>query len=147
MDAKSPEAGVGSPAASAADGDYYFKVYEEHAKALRTWLVAYGIGGPVFLLTNEVASARIAQTGHARILAEAFLVAVALQVGLAALNKIIMWALYCGEVDPPFQTRRRYKVAAWLSEQFWIDLVVDVVSIVLFAWATYRALGILTGAA
>ena len=36
-----------------------YKAYEEHAKTLRTWLVAYGIGAPVVFLTNEQLSKRL----------------------------------------------------------------------------------------
>lgn len=35
------------------NAEHYFQAYAEYSKVLRTWLVAYGIGAPVLLLTNE----------------------------------------------------------------------------------------------
>ena len=36
-----------------ASGGGHFENYAEYAKTLRSWLVAYGIGGPVLFLTNK----------------------------------------------------------------------------------------------
>jgi hypothetical protein len=128
----------------ASDADGYYKVYEEYAKALRTWLVAYGIGGPVLLLTNDSVRTALASSGGSRMLAFAFLAGVGLQVFLAALNKTLMWTNYFAATSPTHRARRRFRVAAWLSEQFWIDLLVDLASLALFGWATWRAFDILT---
>ena len=69
----------------------YFKAYEEYSKVLRTWFVAYGIGGPVLLLTNQTLAKAIKASGQGKSLAALFLAGVALQVVLAALNKFSMW--------------------------------------------------------
>jgi len=100
----------------------HFDVYTEYAKTLRVWLVSYGIGAPVLLSTNELFSARILDSGNARIIAVLFLSGVGAQVLLALLNKNAMWACYYGSDNPSFQSTRRYKVADWLSRQYWIDL-------------------------
>jgi hypothetical protein len=33
---------------------HYFEEYSEYAKTLRIWLVAYGVGAPVVILSNEL---------------------------------------------------------------------------------------------
>ena len=38
---------------SQTDIDGYFRAYEEYSKLIRTWLVAYGVGAPVLLFTND----------------------------------------------------------------------------------------------
>jgi hypothetical protein len=101
----------------------------------------------VLLLTNEKLWTLIAASGHSRALAAAFLGGVALQVGLAALNKAVMWGCYYGEIDTDFQITKRYRTAGWLAKQFWIDFLIDLASLGLFGWATYRVFTIVTGAA
>ena len=127
---------------TAADG--YYKVYEEYAKSLRTWLVAYGIGGPVLFLTNAGPRAELARSGASRCIALAFLVGVALQIALAALNKTLMWANYYAEITPGAGDRGFFRAVSWLSGQFWIDFLVDLGSLGLFGWATWMAFVILT---
>jgi hypothetical protein len=106
---------------------------------LRTWLVAYGIGAPIALLTNATFATAIRNSGKSRYIAGAFLIGVAGQVVLAAINKISMWALYYGETCAKFKQTNRYEVAHSLSETYWIDLLLDMASITAFAWATWSA--------
>ena len=116
----------------------YYAAYEYHSNLLRTWLVAYGIGGPVVLLANADLWAKLAASGSARCVGGLFLTGVALQVLLAALNKAIMWGKYYGEGHKEFRKDTIYQVADWLAGQFWIDLLVDVVSISLMVVATWQ---------
>jgi hypothetical protein len=118
------------------DREEYFKAYEEYSKVLRTWFVAYGIGGPVLLLTNETLAKAIKASGQGKSLAALFLAGVAFV--LAALNKFSMWGIYFGELKVTFKSSRRYRVSHWYSEQFWIDFAVDVSTLILFALATWR---------
>jgi len=121
----------------------YYSAYQYHSNLLRTWLVAYGIGGPVLLLTNDTLWGQLTVSGQVSFVGKLFLIGVALQIFLAALNKAIMWTLYYGEGDQQFQKKWRYEIAAWLSGKIGIDLVVDIVSMVLMAWATVTVLGII----
>jgi hypothetical protein len=59
-----PVAPTPLPTPSESEAEGFYKVYEEHAKALRTWLVAYGVGGPVLFLTNPIAQERLAKSGQ-----------------------------------------------------------------------------------
>ncbi|MEX2555817.1 MAG: hypothetical protein WEB06_09305 [Actinomycetota bacterium] len=117
-----------------------YKAYEGHATTLRAWLVAYGVGGPVLLLTNERISSVIADAGHARLLAVLFLAGVSLQVILAALNKYAMWLCYYSDEEPQVEEKWPYNWATWVSRQVWIDLAVDLASLGVFGYATYRIL-------
>jgi hypothetical protein len=117
----------------------FYAVYEEYSKTLRTWFVAYGIGGPLLFLSNEKLWVKITNSGEARIIGICFLAGVAAQVILSCLNKTLMWALYYGEVNPPSKRHKRYKIADWLSEQMWIDFAVDVFTLVVLAIATTKS--------
>lgn len=119
-----------------------YKAYEDYSKTLRTWYVAFGVGAPLVLLTNENLSGKLAGSPLLPSLVAAYCLGVGLQVLLAILNKNAMWACYYGEIQPTFVQTRRYRFAAWLSEQYWIDAAVDVVTAVLFGLATFRVFAI-----
>jgi hypothetical protein len=120
----------------------YYAAYEEHSKTLRTWLVAYGIGAPVLLLTNESLSEKLTVASDGPLIGMLFLAGVVVQVLLAALNKALMWTCYFLELYPNRKRSRRHRLAFRLSKQFWIDLSADVVSLILFGYATWLAFNI-----
>lgn len=121
----------------------YLEAYAEYSKVLRTWFVAYGIGAPVLLLTNDVLSKALRASGCARFVAGSFLAGVLLQVVVASFNKASMWALYYGETQPSFKVSRWYRAGYWFSEAFWIDLTVDLLTMMLFGLATWTAFDVL----
>ena len=123
-----------------------FEDYDEFAKVLRTWFVAYGIGGPVLLLTNDAVRCEIATSGYAPRIAWEFLIGVGLQVLLTIFNKVALWGCYKAAREPKLRTRCVYRAAEWFAYVLWIDLLVDVSSFILFALATYRVCTILTAA-
>ncbi|NIM49041.1 MAG: hypothetical protein GTO22_07250 [Gemmatimonadales bacterium] len=122
----------------------YYRAYEGHSRTLKTWLVAYGIGAPVLLLTNETLWRAVAASGESQRIGLFFLAGVALQVIVAAVNKVLMWASYFGQINPAFRGSRIHGLVAWLRTKFWVDLLVDAVSMLLFVVATYRVFMILT---
>jgi hypothetical protein len=126
--------------------DGFFDGYASFAGVLRTWLIAYGIGGPALFITQTSIANKIAASGHAREIALLFLVGVFLQVIIALLYKGAMWYLYIGEEQLEIQMTRRYKISNWLSMAFWLEMLFDLSSIVLFVYATFRVLSILTAA-
>lgn len=120
-----------------------YKAYEEHSKNLRTWLVAYGIGGPVLIVSNQRLSDLLINSVDLRNYIYAFLGGVATQVFLSVLNKNVMWGCYCGEQLEEFRNSILYKFANWFSVQYWIDFLADLISIVLFIYATFGILKII----
>jgi hypothetical protein len=109
--------------------------YQEYNKSLRTWLVAFGIGGPVMLLTREAMLTKLATEGVLKSVSLYFLIGVATQVLIAFINKVECWYCYYAHVDTSYAKTRRGQFMLWLDDQFWIDVFCDVVSIVLFALA------------
>jgi len=96
------------------------------------------------LIASQSSLASLAKSGDLRVIGFLFLTGVFVQAALAALNKAIMWSLYYGEVEKPFQSHWIYKACDWLSERLWIDLVIDWSSIALFVVATWRVFQALT---
>lgn len=123
--------------ATAGNGSEHYAVYSDYSKLLRTWLVAYGIGWPVLILSQSEIWKKLARTGSMRGIAILFLAGVFLQVALAAINKSVMWVCYYGDTDLKFKVSRRYRISCWLSEQYLIDLTCDLLTIALFGIATY----------
>ena len=82
------------------DSSSYFKVYEEYMKTLRAWFVAFGIGAPALFITQAHLTEPLIKSGQAVCIAILFLGGMAIQIGIAALNKWINWYLYYGEENP-----------------------------------------------
>ncbi|MCK9418279.1 MAG: hypothetical protein M0R70_02755 [Nitrospirae bacterium] len=124
--------------------DGYFEGYAQFAGVLRTWLIAYGIGGPVLFVTQAQLADKLSKSGQAHFIASLFLAGVFLQVVVALLYKGAMWYLYVGEEDEDMQKRKRYIISSWLAESFWLEMLFDLASIALFMFATSIVLDILT---
>ena len=125
------------------DESGFFGPYSEFAKALRTWFIAYGIGAPAFVLSNDSISKRVLAAGCAREIAYLFLSGVALQIFEALLYKAAMWQLYAGELDPSHTHTRRYKAAEFVSNSFALEVLIDIATLALFAIATVTLLMVL----
>lgn len=116
----------------------YFDAYASATTNLRTWLVAYGIGAPVLFLSNDSLWQALAKAKCASCVGLLFLLGVAFQVLIALINKNAMWFCYYAETKPAFKSSYVYKTCNWLSEQFWIDMILDIMSIVFFIVATFK---------
>jgi hypothetical protein len=117
----------------------FYKSYAEYSKTLRTWFVAYGIGGPVVLLSNNRAWGWLVASGVVFRMGLLFLLGGVLQVISALLNKHAMWYLYVGEYKTATKNESSWKLADKYSDQGWVDVLIDVITLVLFAWATWLA--------
>lgn len=119
-------------------GAEHFEVYKDHSNVLRTWLTAYGVGAPVLLLSQEKLWEKLGQAGNLREVAIAFLLGVALQALLAAINKYVMWSCYYGSISESYAKGKTFRLAQVIAGYVWIDLLVDAASIGCFVWGTYR---------
>ncbi|MFP5350507.1 MAG: hypothetical protein ACLGHO_11770 [Gammaproteobacteria bacterium] len=125
------------------DGDG-FNAYLEYNKVLRTWFVGFGIGGPALLLVNNDIAKSLVEAGQLRDVVFLFLFGTTAQVLGALLNKIANWYVYIGTVDPALKDSRRQRFADWLISQFWIDIVVDVMTILSFGYAAWLLMTVFT---
>ena len=125
---------------SAEDG--YFAAYSKFSGTLRAWLVAYGVGGPALILTQESLAERFIASSYSRTIIILFLLGVASQVLAAVLYKTAMWYLYLGEGSERLKKSWRYQASNWLSEAYLVDAGLDLASIALFGKATYLLLSL-----
>ena len=98
-----------------AKADAYFAAYGEYARTLRAWLAAYGVGGPVLLITQKHAREMLLQAGETATVASWFLAGVTFQVGIAFVNKWMNWYLYAGEGDEAYGDDPIYKLVDRVS--------------------------------
>ncbi len=121
----------------------HFANYSEYSKTLRSWLVAYGIGGPVLFLANKDAPEKIANSPHLSLIITLFVAGVALQILLAFINKWAAWQMYKGACINGHQSTRTYRAWDWINSQSWIDFLIDLGVLVSFSVATWLVLSTL----
>lgn len=123
----------------------FLRLYIDYAKILRTWLVAFGIGGPVLFFTTEKISDQIKSSGQTKLIVILFLIGVACQVLNAFINKWVNWCVYsyAGPKSIGWQ-KGVYRGCDVISEQFWIDIVLDLATFGAFVWSTLKVLFICT---
>ena len=102
------------------DPEPYYKAYEEYAKSLRTWFVAFGIGVPVFLLSNNEVWKALAETGRLPFITLLFLFGLTIQVVGAIINKYGNWQLFY-EVHRGKDPNDVRSMAVQFARQIWIE--------------------------
>ena len=120
----------------------HFENYADYSRTLRTWLVAYGIGGPVLFVTNDKVAERIAKSGQSSDIVALFLFGVGLQVALSFVNKWAAWHMYRGAEDAEYQQTAPYRLWHAINKQSWLDLAVDFASLVALALASWKVLNV-----
>lgn len=122
----------------------FYEAYAGFANNLRIWLLAYGIGAPVVLLSNEHAWKAIVDSEQGKFLAILFFAGVALQIIAAVMYKTAMWFLYMGELKKSYRKTKMYKAADYLSENYLIESGIDVATIVIFGVASFNVVRAIT---
>jgi len=131
-----------TPSTDNEDRKVFFQNYADYSKAVRAWLVAYGIGGPVLFVTNDKLTERVAKSGYGAEIIAMFLVGVGLQIVSAMINKWAAWHVYRGIGDAVYQTNRSYKFWNWVNDQTWIDIWADLLALGALTYATWRVLSV-----
>jgi hypothetical protein len=128
---------VAHEGSEADDGSESFATYLEYNRVLRTWFVAFGVGGPAIFLVNDKLAARLVAAQQLRLIVVLFLVGAGAQVLGALTNKVANWYVYSAVIDGEDAASLKYKVAEWLAGQFWIDIVLDVLTIGVFGYSAW----------
>ena len=140
------------------EGEGSFTAYWKYNQVLRTWFVAFGIGGPALFLVNENVGDRLAKADCLRGVAILFLVGVVSQVLGAFINKIANWYVYLGIIDKEedeenkkekkeenFSETCRYKSSEWFTSHIWPDIMLDLITIGCFGLAAFKILHVFCG--
>ena len=112
-------------------------------RAVRTWLIAYGIGALALLVANQEAFRLIIRSPCVRWIVGLFLVGVLLQVGYEIWFKCAYWGFFL-ELTERYQKGRKPRNDTKKRRCQRISaLVVDIITVVLFGVATGLAVGVL----
>ena len=122
--------------------DVYGEAFDRYEKMLRTWFVAYGIGGPILFMTQETLRKALVAAPNGRCIGKLFLAGLAVQVLESFLYKMCMWHLYYHEAEKDNRCRPLYVVSKWVERNCWIDIILDLSTIILFTIATVMVLPI-----
>jgi len=115
------------------------EAFDRYEKMLRTWFVAYGIGGPILFMTQASLRTRLVAAPNGWLIGILFLAGLAAQVFESFLYKMTTWYLYRGEVKDHTKHRLIYKFSEGVESNYWIDVIFDLSTITLFAVATVMA--------
>ena len=129
-----PDAPVNSEA------DAYAAAYRQHATTLRSWLVAYGVGGPAVFLTNDKLRDALKASENLKWIGWTFLLGVAIQVPMSFVDKYSDWICYQRCQNPAWPRTYPSQFAAWWVNANTPSILFEFSSMALFAIATVIAL-------
>lgn len=113
-----------------------FNTYFEYNRVLRTWFVAFGIGGPALFLVNDSLAQRLVEVRQLRLVVVLFLIGVAAQVFGAFINKVANWYVFQAGLADDEETWV-HQAAERIVRMFWIDVILDLLTICVFGWAAW----------
>lgn len=119
----------------------FFESYSEHAKTLRTWLIAYGIGVPFLFATDQRFASILLQADVVVTPFVLFFSGIALQLMQVFGYKITMGYLYIYEKQPEI-TKDWWQVKCSIkwSDWTWPIVISDLGSMLLYGIATVQIL-------
>jgi hypothetical protein len=123
----------------------FYEPYAYFSRTLRTWLVGYGIGAPILIISQDHLSNKILDSGIGDNITIWFLSGVCVQVIAAILYKYSMGYIYFSELNPTLENTKRFIIADWISEAFWLELLFDILAIVCFMRGTYLVTKVVIG--
>ena len=124
----------------------FYEPYAHFSRTLRAWLVAYGVGVPVILISQANIIETIKMSGKGMLITYLFLGGVLIQILASLIYKYSMGYLYTSELDSSIENTKRVKLANWFSEAFWLELCFDVSAIALFFIGTFIVVKTMLGA-
>ncbi len=118
------------------------EAYRQHSNNFRTWLIAFGIGAPVFLAANDKAWAAFLAAPNARCIAYLLLLGAGLQIGLALIDKYADWFCLSAENGRTSKDSAKAKAGGWWLRNDWPSVLIDLATIGAFAYAACSLLNI-----
>jgi len=111
--------------------------YTEYNKVLRSWFVAFGVGGPAIFLINDEVRNKLIETGEIKVVVFLFLFGATVQISIAFINKVINWYVHQGN-DEEFVKTIRYRWSETITNWFWLDIVTDLLTFGAFGCAVWK---------
>ena len=115
--------------------------YNEYNRVLRAWFVAFGFGGPAIFLVNPEVRNQLVEQSEMQTVVVYFLSGAVAQIVVAFLNKVVNW-YSIDDGDAEYMKTLRYRISSAVVEWFWIDLVADLFTFLVFGlgiWKVFMA--------
>lgn len=122
----------------------YYQNYAEYNRTLRAWFVVFGVGGPATLIVNRDLTAGLAEAGTLAYVVALFLIGAGAQVLIALVNKSASWYAYAAELHPEQAGTSTHRFWLWVNQQYILDVVMDLTSIIAFALAIWELFRLFT---
>jgi hypothetical protein len=117
--------------------------FGKYEQALRTWFIAYGIGGPVLFLTQPCLREKLLANPDRFCIGILFLTGIFFQIIITFLYKMITWYPYYREFENDSRKCWWYTFSDFVNKHYSIDVVIDLLTIGVFSWATILAFRII----
>lgn len=122
---------------SKVDYEHYLTPYLEHSKTLRTWFVAYGIGGPILFASQKLLIEKLIDYNCIKSVVTMMLFGTLLQILLTFISKMTSYQFYLSEIYDPHVLTRMHRLSINISKHYhWLLPLIDFITIILFVWAT-----------
>lgn len=118
--------------------------YNEYNKILRSWFVAFGIGGPAIFLVNSEVRDQLVQQSEMKTVVVYFLAGAAAQILIAFINKVVNW-YSIDDDDAVYMKTRRYRYSTIIMNWFWIDIVIDLFTLIIFSIGVWKVFSVFSG--
>lgn len=108
-----------------------YKNYADYNAVLRTWFVSFGLGALVLFMLHPDFVTLLTARGHFSLIVTLFLVGCFGQIVVALINKFSSWHIY----DAAKKGMEPGKVTAFWYSAFWVDKLIDMVTVACFVFA------------
>lgn len=119
-----------------------YNKYTEYNQTLRQWFVAFGIGGLAVFLVEDTVREKLVEAFELQSVALLFLAGSAAQIFVTFVNKVANWYKHDETENNIENAGCKYVVSQWLLEQFWIDIVCDLITIGTFGYAIFKVFNV-----
>lgn len=124
--------------------DYYYDSYKEFSWKFRVWLIAYGVSVPFIVLNNEKARVAVANSSCGITFLKISLIGVLIQIVMAFAYKCCMWNCDRNARGRLPDDSFWVKWSVWLTENFWVEVAGDLLSLGSFSVSTWELLSIVS---
>ena len=118
--------------------DKSFQTYRDYASNLRTWFISYGVGLPAFVFSNSTIRTNLLNKALLDCALLIILIGIGSQILLSLINKFTNWHCYRFTEDDEYKSQNPCKACfyEWLSNQIWIDQLLDIATLISYIIAT-----------
>jgi len=123
----------------------FYQAYSIYAWKFRLWMIAYGVGIPLLTLNNPELRSAVKHSEYGLYWIYAALIGTALQIILTWIYKSAMWYSYDSKPSSTEQTGWLQRAVTRTSDEYWIEVTIDLVCFILFTAVTLGLLNIALG--